>query len=77
MVHDFNRNFIVKMQKFFLNTTLKIPYRYREIVKKPNWFRSVMTSVTMFTRFKIHPASYGFSWCRSYMAFDIQRDLYG
>jgi len=29
---------------------MKIPYRYREIVKKLKWFHSVMTSMTMFTQ---------------------------
>jgi len=34
------------MQKF----RMKIPYRYREIVKKTKCFHSVMTSMTMFTQ---------------------------
>jgi len=32
------------MQKF----RLKIPYHYREIVKKPKGFHSIMTLMTMF-----------------------------
>jgi len=49
-----DKNLLVKMRKIFLNTMLKnssiYSYRYREIVKNPNDFTPVMTSMTMFTR---------------------------
>jgi len=36
---------------------LKIPYRYREIVRKPKRFHPVMTSMTMFTSIQ-NPSNY-------------------
>jgi len=47
-------NSIVKNAKSCQNTLQKfcrkIPYRCREIIKKPKRFNSVMTSMTMFTQ---------------------------
>jgi len=40
---------------------LKIPYRYLETIKKMKLFRSVMTSMTMFTQSRI-PSNFVRIW---------------
>jgi len=52
------RNFIVKNEENFYDAIKKIlpenSFRYREISKGPKWFHSVMMSMTMLTKLKIH-----------------------
>jgi len=54
----FGKNLIVKNAEIFLNTMqkfhLKIIHRYREIVKNPKWFHSVMTSMIGWLKIKIY-----------------------
>jgi len=54
------KNSIIKMRKIFLNAMLKLSYRYREIVRKPKRFLSVMTSMTKFTQRQNQLTSNGF-----------------
>jgi len=59
------------MQQF----RLKIFYFYRKIVKKPQWFHSAMTPMTMFThKVKIYLTLFGFSQYRCYTDFIIKLD---